>query len=57
MELWMATEGFHKDAELRKHDDGTYTLSVCTDQTNWIKLDRKALKDLFNAIGNELNAF
>lgn len=47
-----------KGANLRRTDPKQYELIVEDDyNTASIDLDRKHLKDLFNAIGNEIGAF
>jgi len=53
-ELWMANGTHQDEADLVKSED-VYILSVYSDEIARIQLDRKDLKDLFNAIGNELN--
>lgn len=56
-ELWSALDNIRNEVILTKKGDGTFRLVLDTWTTTEITLDRKHLKDLFNAIGNELNAF
>jgi hypothetical protein len=54
MELWSGKDEQLNEAELRTGMDKTVILTVNSYYTAHITLDRKHLKDLFNAIGNEI---
>jgi len=57
--LWDA-ESHGNEIELSKITNGEYELVIHNDaigNSAGTALDRKHLKDLFNAIGNELNAW
>lgn len=58
--MWEASDKMDNEAELTKFEDEHYDLTVeCVGlrTSASIRLDRKRLKELFNAIGHELNAF
>ena len=56
MELWSGKDDERRIAELEKLENGDVVLSVYGpfEGNVSVKLDRKHLKDLFNAIGNEI---
>ena len=59
MELWSGVDEYGNSAELIKNEEEDYVSFQITDGLYFsgypaIKLDRKQLKDLFNAIENEL---
>lgn len=56
-EIWWVVAGL-EEAGIMRSDPATYDLRVETAySTATITLDRKHLKDLFNALGTELNAW
>jgi len=59
-ELWSAMDQYDNSVELDKDDQGIvlgFGSGISYSGYPWIRLDRKQLKDLFNAIGNEIGAF
>lgn len=58
--IWDGRDPSGNEIELEGPVDDTYQLLIHSDlvsNTLSFELDRKQMKDLFNAIGNELNAF
>jgi hypothetical protein len=60
MELWSTVNKEHTLALLSKDDSGEVELgfyNVYRSGHVTVKLDRKEMKDLWNALGNEIGAF